>query len=151
MTFADNVIKYYTYYYYNSDRGNSAAESWTSSFARWNELLSVYKQCQPCRACNRVPTYEGDSGDRFLEDNDGKGDTEQWNYNCFDDAGYTNCNQCYTFETKTSLKLASIQDLERATSRGTILEIRVDGNFYGHGSFGPDLTVSAHVIFWLAA
>ena len=30
---------------------------------------------------------------RRLDENDGEGDAEQWGFDCYDDAGYTNCNQ----------------------------------------------------------
>ena len=46
---------------------------------------------------------------RFLE-NDGDGETQE-RFNCYDDAGYTNVNQCYKFETQTSLELADEDDL----------------------------------------
>lgn len=38
--------------------------------------------------------YEGEEGGRRIrEENDGQGDAEQWGYDCYDDAGYRNCNQ----------------------------------------------------------
>ena len=64
---------------------------------------------------------------------DGEGEEEPNGFNCYDDAGYLNCNQCYKFFTKTDLEEASIEDLELAHSQGTILAIVVNGQTYGHG------------------
>lgn len=61
---------------------------------RWNDRLNDYKVCQPCRAYNRVPVMGQNRQRRSL--NDGEGDNEPWGYNCYDDAGYTNCNQVRT-------------------------------------------------------
>ena len=44
---------------------------------------------------------------------------------------YKSCNQCYKFETKTDMEEASRDDLELATSQGTIVSIDVDGEMYG--------------------
>jgi len=113
---------------------------------RWNDLLSDYKICQPCRAYNRVSTSEegsndsedSDSGDNNEDDysnNDGEGSNEQWGFDCYDDAGYQNCNQCYKFESQTDMEQASTDDLELATEQGTILAVTVDGVMYGSGYY----------------
>lgn len=139
MSWAEYIIAWYTYYYYNAEGGQTVAKSWMGGIERWNELMTEYKVCQPCRAYNKVPmdaNNGGDHRDRFLGDNqDGEGDEEQWGYNCYDDAGYLNCNQCYKFEAKTSMELATVADLERASSQGTILAIQVNGTIYGKGGF----------------
>lgn len=102
----------------------------TDTLDRWNDLLSDYKVCQPCRAYNRVQTdtptgAEGEGG------GDGEGGYDPWGYNCYDDAGYTNCNQCYKFQSQTDMERASTEDLELASKQGTILGIEVDGVSYG--------------------
>lgn len=94
--------------------------------------MTPYKLCQPCRAYNRVVTTDGDNDDG---DEDGGSAEEQYGYNCYDDAGYRKCNQCYKFETKTDMELANADDLARATEQGTNLSIHVDGKAYGHGMF----------------
>jgi hypothetical protein len=138
MSWPEYIIAWFSYYYYNAEGGQTVAKSWMASTERWNELMTDYKICQPCRAYNKVTTSaynnNGDGGHRFL-DQDGEGDEEQWGYNCNDDAGYLNCNQCHKFETKTSMELATTSDLERATKQGTILSIKVDGVIYGEGGF----------------
>lgn len=133
MTFSDYVVQYYTSYYYSAQKGYEAAEYWESTFERWNELMTAYKVCQPCRAYNRIVTSNG--GDNDNNNDDGGGAEEQYGYNCYDDAGYRNCNQCYKFESKTDMEPATANDLARATAQGTILSIRVDGKGYGHGTF----------------
>ena len=67
------------------------------------------------------------------DDQDGEGSDERWGYNCYDDAGYENVDQCYKFETKTDLEPATTQDLERASKQGSILAVKVDGKTYGRG------------------
>jgi len=146
--FADYVVSYYTYYYGNSDTGYTQAAQWNSTFDMWNEYMNTYKVCQPCRAYSlNINDGDGNSGDgnsgdgdrrRFLDgdENDGEGEEEQWGYNCYDDAGYTNCNQCYKFETHTDMEVATVRDLERASSQGSLLQIRYKGKLYGSGGFG---------------
>jgi hypothetical protein len=103
MSFGEYVIRYYSTYYYNSDGGKQAAAGWEQTFSDYNYWMSSYKICQPCRAYSRVSSSSSSGsrddreGRRFLDNNnnnnDGNGDEEQWGYNCYDDAGYTNCNQ----------------------------------------------------------
>lgn len=127
------------------------ADALEAAWERWNDLLNDVKVCQPCRAYSRVPFYQDDDGGnrvRRLEDNyydqggdddngeyqeDGNGDEEPNGFDCYDDAGYRNCNQCYKFESKTDMEEASTEDLELASSQGTILAVVVDGIKYGEG------------------
>jgi len=153
---SDYVQIHYNYYY--GYDGYEAAQTWNSTFEMWNEYMEVYKICQPCRAYSLFPDNSGDNsndeGRRKLEDNydddgydandiykeynDGDGDEEQWGYNCYDDAGYTNCNQCYKFETHTDYEPAEAEDLERASEQGSILRIKVNGVVYGSGGYTSD-------------
>lgn len=106
MTFPQYIVKFYSKYYYDSEKGEEVATQWQENVIQWNSLMQDFKVCQPCRAYSKTPSFDNDAGDdhrkqlRFLNDNaeDGEGDSEQWGYNCYDDAGYTNCNQCYKFE-----------------------------------------------------
>ncbi|MGK3740976.1 MAG: hypothetical protein ACI8RD_010677 [Bacillariaceae sp.] len=98
MSFSDYIVKWYTNYYYDSDKGQQVAEKWQANTVRWNELMTDYKVCQPCRAYTKTPTYDDDEDRlrflRRLDDNDdGEGDEEQYGYNCYDDAGYRNCSK----------------------------------------------------------
>ena len=163
MTWNEYIIKLYAQDDYNY--GYELANQQEQATHRWNALMNEYKICQPCRAYNRIVMgddndnnnddgddddgeYDGEADgdddyyyvyegydDDFVGD-DGGGNSEQWGYNCYDDAGYTNCNQCYKFESKTDLEIATTQDLERASAQGTILSIEVGGVQYGEGKIG---------------
>lgn len=105
LTFFDYVIAYFNYYYGDEDEGLEAANYWNTSITTWNTHMNTYKICQPCRAYNlgkfddeqeEKENSKDESKDgkrRFLENNDGEGEEEQWGFNCYDDAGYKNCNQ----------------------------------------------------------
>ena len=77
--------------YQNVYGGSLTASGSYGAFNAFNANMNVYKTCQPCRAYNREKTY----GRQLTEYNDGQGGYESNNYNCFDDADYLNCNQCY--------------------------------------------------------
>lgn len=138
-TFADYVVMYYYNYYGRTDEGEEAASGWESRFNTWNKYLNSFKVCQPCRAYDLAGYTSSNGNDkerkRFLEENDGAGENEQWGYDCNDAAGYLNCNQCYKFETKTEMEPAYKEDIQRASKQGTILRIKVNGTFYGQGGF----------------
>ena len=100
LQFYDYVSAYYTNVYGDEEKGESAIQYWNTTITSWNSQMDMYKVCQPCRAYSKVKTLASDEEDqqeernRFLEgDNDGDGEEEQFGYNCYDDAGYTNCNQ----------------------------------------------------------
>lgn len=135
-----NLYKNY-YYYYGEDKGSEIAEMYETAIATWNEKMSVFKICQPCRAYNLYwDQGSGSSNDhrktRVLngEENDGEGE-ETERFNCYDDAGYTNVDQCYKFETHTSLEAAETDDLRIASAQGSILRIKVNGKTYGEGGY----------------
>jgi len=92
-TWSDYIVMYYSNYY-GSDYGQEQAEKWEGYMESWNKYMNTFKICQPCRAYSHTVNVNDDEHDRFLEnENDGEGDEEQWGYNCYDDAGYTNVNQ----------------------------------------------------------
>ena len=78
-----------------------------------NEHVNEYKICQPCRAHSTCENYEdednGDSNDSGDNLDEGGEHAEQSGCNCYDDAGYRNCEQVnlencgYCFITSTSL------------------------------------------------
>ena len=111
------------------------------AIVNWNKKMSTFKVCQPCRAYNLFAEQNNNNGNsndhrRFLDgdDNDGEGD-ETERYNCYDDAGYTNVNQCYKFETHTTMEAADVDDLTLASAQGSILRVKVDGKVYGKGRY----------------
>ena len=128
------ILNLYNYYGYNN-QGQKVAEQYAEAIETWNEKMSVYKICQPCRAYNFYYDQNHNSHDhrRFLE-NDGEGE-EQERFNCYDDAGYTNVNQCYKFETKTQMEPAYEADLSLADDQGSILKIHAFGKTYGRGGY----------------
>jgi hypothetical protein len=96
------IQDYITMYYDlagDYEKGQKVANAWTKNIKRFNRHMNVYKTCQPCRAYDLSAggdNYDRDSADkrlRLLDQNDGEGDDEQWGYDCYDAAGYTNCNQ----------------------------------------------------------
>mmetsp|Transcript_27570 Transcript_27570/g.60689 ORF Transcript_27570/g.60689 Transcript_27570/m.60689 type:complete len:676 (-) Transcript_27570:323-2350(-) len=152
MSFSDYIVKWYSNYYYDEEKGESVAANWAANTEQWNALMVDYHVCQPCRAYNKVQMYEDEDRlrRRRLDEDDGGGDEEKWGYNCYDDAGYRNCNQCYKFETKTDMEPASTEDLERASDQGTILAIKVDGVTYGKGGIDwHDVEVEIQVTLWI--
>lgn len=106
--------------------------------------MSYFKVCQPCIAYNRQQDYRRRRRkDRLLEREDrlleggGNCEYERDKYNCYDDAGYTNVNQCYKFESKTSLRAASTDDLLAASNQGSIVRITSSEQVvYGKGGYG---------------
>jgi len=86
----------------NNANGRQVAKAWIQALKKWNEMMNIYKTCRPCRAYN---LHIGGNGDYNNNDanqgrqrqrqlnEDGEGDEEQWGYDCYDDAGYLNCNQ----------------------------------------------------------
>jgi hypothetical protein len=112
-TFFDYIVIWYTNYYYGTQaQAEKAISYWNETITSWNEYMTPYKICQPCRAYDiREDDDSGSgshsgsgSGDRDLRrhlgggnnnnnNNDGEGEAEQWGFDCYDDAGYTNCNQ----------------------------------------------------------
>ena len=56
------------------------AGQYESYWTKFNEALDVYKQCQPCISH----------------------DVSKNNFECYDQAGYTNCNQVRTITTKNT-------------------------------------------------
>ena len=129
----------YSFEDYQAVYANSLTASGSSyAFDTFNANMDVYKTCQPCRAYNLQQTYKyGWSNRRDLyENNDGQGSSERNKYNCYDDADYLNCNQCYKFETHSDMAVASSTDLKQADEQGTILLINYKGTWYGNGTVG---------------
>jgi len=101
------------------------------SFDKWNTLMEAYKTCQSCRAYSSTSNTDSSWQQHrdLVEYYDGVGAEETNGFNCYDDAGYRNCNQCYKFDTHAGMEEASDSDLQLAS--GTILGISVDGVYYG--------------------
>ena len=124
--------------YQNAYASSLTATGSSDAFDTWNANMDYYKVCQPCRAYNRQEMYQSGYGSyrSLTEKNDGQGGNEKNNFNCYDDAHYQNCNQCYKFETHSDMAKASSSDLKAASDQGTILLIKYNGQWYGNGTVG---------------
>ena len=91
-TYFDYIHSYYTYYV-SEDQADGAVQTWLDMIDGWNDAMDLFKICQPCRAYSRTPSNQQQDEDRSGDENDGEGEQEPFGYNCYDDAGYTNCNQ----------------------------------------------------------
>lgn len=89
--------------------------------SQFNAYLSRFSTCQPCRAFNLANTNNnGNNNDNNNNGNDGNDDPNYPAFACYDDAGYTNVNQCMKFRTHTTLQPASWHDIQVATLQGAI-------------------------------
>jgi hypothetical protein len=123
-------------YYYNEDRDDNSEEDSNgdiyqleTNLATWNDALDVFKVCQPCVAYNLGYIPDDKYNDREGEDEDGN------YFDCYDDADYTNVNQCMKFRTHTDMYTATFQDIHMASQQGTIVEVDIMGKTYGVGGF----------------
>jgi len=134
MDFAAYTVKLYKSMGYSSQTGSDVAQAYKEAIDTWNERMNVFKVCQPCVAYNLHSGQGKNNGHgRFLGGNQGDGEEREL-YNCYDDAGYTNVNQCYKFGSKTKLEVSDEYDLSKASSQGTILRIKANnGKVYGKG------------------
>jgi len=81
----------------------------------FNDVMNVWKQCQPCTAY--TPGYYG-------------------NYGCNDAAGYNNCLQCMKFRNKANSVPADLSDLYNANVQSGITSIDVCGQTFGDFGYG---------------
>jgi hypothetical protein len=104
--------------------------------AEWNSALDTFRVCVPCASFD-IDEDEGEDGhdrrrrrkERALENEDGGNynyDDNGW-FQCDDEAGYTNVNQCMKFGTHTDLERASFEDVSLATQQNTVLNPNLEG------------------------
>jgi hypothetical protein len=93
----------------------------------WNAALDTFRVCVPCASFDiNDDRRRGRGRNRQLGEG---GDEEGTNYNyddaghfqCDDEAGYTNVNQCMKFGTHTDLERASFEDVALATQQNTVM------------------------------
>jgi hypothetical protein len=58
-------------------------------------------------------------------------DPNDGHWTCYDDAGYTNVNQCMKMRSHTFFQAASIYDMHTAATQGGVLEIVLGQQSYG--------------------
>jgi hypothetical protein len=131
--FTDDVCK--TEYNGNSVDVDTIASNMnlmsSSDIEQWNTYMEPFKVCQPCKTYNLNSGYSnsdngGGEGDYDIDDDPNNG-----YFQCNDDAGYTNVNQCMKFRTHADLEIASWEDLVIGTEQGGILEIKVGQTYFG--------------------
>lgn len=101
----------------------------------WESAMDAFRICQPCLAydINNVGFNGGAEGSSYgtydcdqdnnggNDDYDGGGCVED-DFDCYDDAGYTNVNQCMKFRAKTYMDPATLRDVMLAQRQGTLVE-----------------------------
>ena len=60
MDLSSYIIQLYSQYdrYYGTDRGSEVAAMYTEAIQNWNEKMSTFKVCQPCKAYNLYSDQE---------------------------------------------------------------------------------------------
>mmetsp|Transcript_10870 Transcript_10870/g.18015 ORF Transcript_10870/g.18015 Transcript_10870/m.18015 type:complete len:449 (-) Transcript_10870:54-1400(-) len=108
----------------------------------WNTGLDVYKYCHPCPASDRRSGNNNDNNRRRLEDDPNGG-----YFQCDDDAGYTNVNQCMKFSSKTTMESAGYRELKEAEKQGGLLQVSVGGQLLGMPVSSPSTAYAVQVAF----
>lgn len=120
-----------------------SSDSLADSLERWHSAFDVWHSCHPCVAYD----IENLGGDKYTDDDDGGNYYYNGYYNnggrklggeysaqgdvfeCYDDAGYTNVNQCMKFSAKTVMKTATFRDLSLGRTQQTLVEYPLSGFF----------------------
>jgi len=95
-------------------------DSLEQSMERWNSAFAKFRVCQPCVAYD----IQNVDGTKFYDDDNGQGDM----FDCYDDADYTNVNQCMKFMAKTSMNSATFRDLTLGRYQGTLTATQLNGD-----------------------
>ena len=106
----DNNWGYYTF---NED-------GWTfqDSMDLWNSALGAFTVCQPCVAYDLENIDGSKYNDDYYYGNGENNKDGNGAFDCYDDADYTNVNQCMKFMAKTEMRTATFRDLSLAA--GTV-------------------------------
>lgn len=120
----------------SGDSYNYDFSDWSTSQAMefWDQSLAAFKICQPCIAYDLNNWYDGNNqgsswgtysceeeGNNYDDGGGGGNDCVEDNFDCYDDAGYTNVNQCMKFRAKTHMDPATIRDIMLAHNQGTLV------------------------------
>mmetsp|Transcript_34012 Transcript_34012/g.82466 ORF Transcript_34012/g.82466 Transcript_34012/m.82466 type:complete len:431 (-) Transcript_34012:221-1513(-) len=93
--------------------------SFNQAMSLWEYGFEHFKVCQPCVAYNL-----NNVGGGYYDDDANQGGD---NFDCYDQADYTNVNQCMKFMAKTSMNTATFRDLSLAQSQGTLVDSPLAG------------------------
>ena len=99
-----------------------------SSLQTWNNGLEAFKVCQPCKAYNLKNTY---ASSNYYGSYSDSSDPNNGYFQCYDDADYTNVNQCMKFRSHAQLEVCTWEDLVTATNQGGILQVKVGDTIFG--------------------
>ena len=127
----------YSYYGNNNNNDDDGGYyyDFESNLKSWNQAFDTWKVCHPCKAYRldynsnenqeehhrKLGDYEWD------EDND----PNMGLYQCNDDAGYTNVNQCTKFQAKTDMESASYREIELANRQQSLVQVKLGKKSYG--------------------
>ena len=113
-----------------SDSEYGTVYSLEEGLSKWNNAFDAFKVCQPCKA------YDLGYNSDLKEGREGGGEDDNGqSFDCVDDAGYTDVNQCMKFRTKTEMLPADFRDISIAHQQGTIVQVEVLGVTYGYGGY----------------
>eukprot|EP00934_Nitzschia_sp_Nitz4_P005262 Nitzschia sp. Nitz4//scaffold103_size77763//34328//36057//NITZ4_005443-RA/size77763-snap-gene-0.56-mRNA-1//-1//CDS//3329532322//5252//frame0 len=113
------------------------------SQARWDAAFSVWSYCHPCVAYDITNTdgtnylYNDDDGNR--RELGGEYDAEGDLFECYDDAGYTNVNQCMKFSAKTVMQTATFRDMSLSRVQGSLADAPLAGYLNSGGEYVHDI------------
>jgi hypothetical protein len=124
----------------NNNQANVQYDSLDESLEAGRSAFSIFKICQPCIAHdirNVGYNYDDDNmhGSNYGKYTYGYDDDYAYYYkkyqgadfDCYDDADYTNVNQCMKFMAKTTMKSATFRDLAVANAQGTLVDSPMSG------------------------
>jgi len=112
----------------NNNNYDFSSDSLEDSLARWDSAFGAFHYCQPCVAYD----LENIDGSKFYDDDGGNGGGDM--FDCYDDADYTNVNQCMKFMAKTTMNTATFRDMSLGRYQGTLVATPLSG-FQGNKSW----------------
>merc|ERR1719464_580193 len=71
-------------------------------------------------------------------------------FECYDDAGYTNVNQCMKFSAKTAMRTATFRDLSLGRHQATLVEYPLSGYFDESDHYRRDTWGTIGTYFFLS-
>ncbi|CAJ1970274.1 unnamed protein product [Cylindrotheca closterium] len=125
---------------------------------KWNAYMEPFKVCQPCKAYNLQAgrrerelyeygnnNYQWGGNYNYNNNNNNNNnynnnnnnynnyynDDNKGHFQCDDDAGYTNVNQCMKLRSHADLEIATWEDLVIGTEQGGIMEIKIGETYFG--------------------
>jgi len=125
-------------------------DSLADSMERWHSAFDVWHTCHPCVAYD----IENTDGTKYTDDDDdynyyngyynnrrklgGEYSAEGDVFECYDDAGYTNVNQCMKFSAKTVMNTATFRDLSLGKTQATLAEYPLSGFYENSDKYKKD-------------